>query len=248
MCPIQLVALFYIDTGAEGCYIELFIASAPLDCAIWVLWINNVVKFSLPDNTINWKVWVPELYKQYPDKAMVNNYAATVLPSVNLADNDAKGKVNLNMSSLVVMPDKSVKRVFTLGIDMTVDLNAWVAHGKPPNATHWHLYVNVTKVNIDLKVVQSDIGPIDLLALKGFIAIITPTLVKLIDQALENGFPLPIGHGVSLINPVVRIHNGYAEVNADFGFQPSVLKNPESLFTEEITTAQLELEAPVDAE
>jgi hypothetical protein len=220
VCPIQPGPLPLVDTGSTGRHIEMFVAQSPLNCAIWVSFVNQAIKFTIPDNTTAWAVWIPNLQKTYPNMPMADVYAAATQPSVSITPAGISGLVNFNMSTFVTLPDKSQKFAFTLGMLIDLGLDAHVAHGKD-NATNWALYFNVTKINIKLSVVKSDIGDIDINPLQGWLAIIDPIIQKAINAAMAGGIPLPVGHGISLVNPIVTMFTNYLEIAADIGFQPS---------------------------
>lgn len=53
-----------------GRMLQVFIGQHFLNCALWTIYTNGILSHTIQSNTKDWELWVPAIYKQWPNMAM----------------------------------------------------------------------------------------------------------------------------------------------------------------------------------
>jgi len=119
----------------------------------------------------------------------------------------------------VVLANQS--EVYAASLDWTAafGLDVWVGPTEHPNATA-AIYANVTALDIEVSVTDSNIGHISVDGLQKLIQSLEPTITATVDSILASGFPIPITKGVTLTNPEIFLGNGFFAIAADLKIAP----------------------------
>jgi len=155
----------------------------------------------------------PENYG--PDIPMLLSLTPLVSPKIVVNSTGVVGGMDYNMSMYIV---NGTKHIYLCTLDL--EFNFGIIVGITSNKTASVLHGNVTNLVLAIKVVDSAIGPINPVGLKLVAVLIGPIAEKLLNTFLANGFPLPLGHGFQLINPVIQERLRYLEIGADINYTP----------------------------
>jgi len=218
-CPIATPDIQPLDPGATSLMLQLFIGQHFLNCALWTIYTNGILSHTIPSNTTQWAIWIPQIYAKWPNAGMEEQIYEYKLGTVNLAPGSGvTGDFPLALNLTVLAPARV--HAATLGINTHVAFTMWVAPGKTSPAPYF--YLKVASLTLQYSVLDSSVGNIDLGLLQGLTSLLTPILVQAIDEMLANGFPVPLSKGFTLSNPSVAFFPGYVAIEADFAYNPSV--------------------------
>jgi hypothetical protein len=217
-CPIGPPPIAPVDPGATSRMLQLFLGQHFLNCALWTIYTNGILSHSLPSNTSEWLLWIPAIAIKWPNMAMEEQIYLFKLGTVTLAPGSGvTGDFPLAVNLTVITP-QGRQHAATLGYNMHLAFTMWVGPGKNTSAPFF--YLKVASSETKLSVIDSSVGTIDLSLAQGFISFLSPIIVKLIDEMLANGFPVPLSKGFSLANPSIVFFNQYLGLEADFHYQP----------------------------
>eukprot|EP00055_Hartaetosiga_balthica_P004441 m.11608 g.11608 ORF g.11608 m.11608 type:complete len:503 (+) comp3865_c0_seq2:95-1603(+) len=162
---------------------------------------------------------LPNLEKLYPNMPMdlwIN--ASTTLPlDVVITNNSATANIAFVMSAYVVTPTDNKTEVFSLGLNVSATAEAWVS------SDHF-LHMNLTFLNVEIDVLNTNIGKIDVSVLDSVIQLFCKSiLLPGLNKAIGKGIPLPTIDGVSFVNSQVLFNPGYLVIDTDISYNPSIL-------------------------
>ncbi|CAH8328994.1 unnamed protein product [Eruca vesicaria subsp. sativa] len=152
-------------------------------------------------STSDWKLILPELYKQYPDVKMMLNMSVTSPPAVNITENGIDGTINLEISihvknSGVVLP------VARLSTAMSVAGTAEIAEN--------NLAGSLKLKGFNATMTWSKLGDLQANYIQDVASTILESLfLPYVNTRLKRGFPLPFTHGFKIKNTeIVYVENG----------------------------------------
>eukprot|EP00460_Paracercomonas_marina_P001517 EW706309.1.p1 GENE.EW706309.1~~EW706309.1.p1 ORF type:complete len:139 (+),score=60.97 EW706309.1:44-418(+) len=105
----------------------------------------------------------------------------------------------------------------TLRADPSFGIDLWVGPSKTTNNTN-DLFGSVSNVKLDVGVLDSVIGTIDLTNLQLIIDVPLPLVTDVLNGVLGAGIPLPLVPFIQLVNPQVVFGDGYFGIATDFNF------------------------------
>jgi len=199
--------------------VQIFLDASTMNCVVSTMFDNGILSLNESGiTTTDWFLFIPQLQHLYPNRPMVLQLVPQVQPLVAVS---AQGGVvttaNYSMILTVVLANGTEVQAATLDVAATFGLAVWVGPTEHPNATA-AIYANVTALDIELTVTESNIGHISVDGLQKLIRSIEPTVVAMLDGFLAPGFPIPITKGVSLSNPDIFLGSGFFAIAADVKF------------------------------
>jgi len=217
-CPYAPVAL-PVELATSR-MVQVWVAQSPIECALWVAFVNGGLTQHLQSNTNQWTNIIPQLQTLYPNAVLNELVFAQSAPQFDFTPDGVVLNLALALNHSVVLGDGSSKFTDSLGLEFKFGINAWVGAG---STTPSSLYANITETQLTFQVLASDIGTINLSLLQLLVDIVVPIAVGLLNKYLNAGFPLPVATGITLINPEISFNNGYAGIAADIHYSPSAL-------------------------
>jgi len=218
VCPFVPVPLpVEVDSSRM---VQLWVAQSPMDCALWVAYVNGGLTQHMQSNTNQWTDIIPQLQTLYPNAVLNELIYAQSVPQFAFTPAGVQLGLSLALNHSVVLADGSSKFTDSLGLEFSFGIKAWVG---PGSSTPSSLYANITETQLTFQVLATDIGTIDLGLLQLLVDIVVPIAVEMLNKYLNAGFPLPVSTGITLINPQVSFLSGYAGVAADIHYSPSAL-------------------------
>lgn len=162
-------------------------------------------------NTTSWALLIPELAQQYPDMPMQLTSSPTSPPSVAVSSAGMVGTIPMNLNygvitSTGVVPVFDLTSTFTVGLDVTIG-----ARNNTPV-----INLNVTTLSLELGVVSSQVGTINVIPIQGLLDTVLPFFRTLINDVIKNGIELPLLPGVQLLQPAVVFGDGYLAIACNF--------------------------------
>jgi len=175
-------------------------------------------------NTSDWKVFIPQLSKQYPDMSLQFEFFALDYPTFQFVSTQGGAAATaLFAKNMSVINGSSLAFTDQLILDASGSL-AITAGMKGGNAT---LFATMTSMALNLSVGISELGPLDPVLLELITAALGPALMKAVNVVGAMGFPLPTLDGLSILNPHVLYNDGYVTVSSDFNYVPPPPKHDE---------------------
>jgi len=217
-CPLSPVAL-PVEVATSR-MVQIWVSQTPMECALWVAFVNGGLTQHLQSNTNQWTTIIPQLQQLYPNAVLNELVYALAAPQFSFTPDGVTFGLQLALNHSVVLSDGSSKFTDSLGLQFSFGINAWVG---PGSTTPSSLYANITETSLTFEVIDSEIGKIDLGLLQLLVDIVVPIAEKLMNKYLNAGFPLPVATGITLINPEISFDNGYAGIAADIHYSPTAL-------------------------
>jgi len=200
--------------------VQVWVAQSPMDCALWVAYINGGLTQHLQSNTNQWTNIIPQLQSLYPNAVLNELLYAQSVPQFSFTPSGVELGLSLALNHSVVLADGSSKFTDSLGLEFNFGIDAWIG---PGSSTPSSLYANITETAVTFQVLASNVGTINLSLLQLLVDIVVPIAVKTLNKYLNAGFPLPVSTGITLINPQLSFYSGYAGVAADISYSPATL-------------------------
>lgn len=213
------------DGEAEG-MAQVFLSDFLVNSAGFAYYDAGVLKRTITDqdipasipvrlNTKTFEEIFPSLYAKYPDMLMTIDVNAPKAPSARVLDGKLTESVAVDLGFNVVDPAaritsrfSTLKSVFSLS--MTLDADVTVRAEGSAIKGHADL------VKMDIKVKESQIGPIELEACQPLFEMVVKEMVfPKLNVKLEKGMILPVVHGFHFVNPSVSVKPGYIAVRTN---------------------------------
>lgn len=139
-----------------------------------------------------------KLYEKFPNKKLQMHLFTTQSPIASIKPN---GTIVIAPGDLRMMAEteNGLAHAFTLGIKVTCSGTAFLVDNKKVAG-------NLTYVSMDAKVKESEIGDFDVSLLSWLLnLLIQKGLLPLVNGLLKNGFDLPLGNDITLVNPSIQV-------------------------------------------
>uniref|UniRef100_F6W9Z1 Bactericidal permeability-increasing protein n=2 Tax=Monodelphis domestica TaxID=13616 RepID=F6W9Z1_MONDO len=164
--------------------------------------------FPIRLNTKNFKNFVPELQKRFPNTTMALKIFARLPPRLQSQSGALKVVLPGALQAFVLPKGNSAVPVFLLDMDTEASGQVF-ASGK-------NIGASLKLTNFSLTLAHSDVGPfqVDKLEMLMNVALKLVILPK-INRKLKNGFPLPTLPKASLQDMVINIEEGFLAIATD---------------------------------
>ncbi|XP_072022258.1 bactericidal permeability-increasing protein-like [Amphiura filiformis] len=160
------------------------------------------------------KIALPQVSKMYPNLLMQVNVNASSSPDVRMKPNSINGSVVIDAVFFVQLPNKTLTNMFT--VQLTTYVSASLGF-KGHNIT-W----NSTVIRVDVQLLESNIGDINMSLLKSALDIaVRILLIPMVNEEGSKGIPLPSIDDVIFENPVIKVNQGYFKLGLDVKYTGS---------------------------
>jgi hypothetical protein len=220
-CPIEYPPIpNFINGGGSA---QLMAGNTIFNCPLWVMYKNGVIKDSIESNTSTWKPFIPLLYQKYPDDKLTLNYVALKRPQVTFdAENGASVAISMSMQQVVDVKGQNATIADTIQIDGAIAVKLSVSSRKNEEGnTDNVLNAEITKIKLELSVIDSNIGDIDVTKLNAATAIIAAAIKGIVDEIFQDGFVIPMIPDVILVDPEISFFANYFAIDSHFAPQPA---------------------------
>jgi LBP / BPI / CETP family, C-terminal domain/LBP / BPI / CETP family, N-terminal domain len=216
-CPLSPVPLPYVLPANEDFMVQIMLDDRFFNCWLNVITVNGAVNSTITNsqipsaspinlNTSTWQSYVPMLYEKFPNQLMTADI--TILPTPNVTTSPSTGVV-ANMQLAVAFAVNGTIPVFELALDLDFGLDFRLAK----NGT---LYINSTALSLQVVVINSNVGSINVGSINGLLQMLAPVLQELINDSLKFGIPLPIGKLLQFVQPAFAFQPGYVAIGVNF--------------------------------
>ncbi|CAN7106311.1 unnamed protein product [Brassica rapa subsp. narinosa] len=152
-------------------------------------------------STSDWKLILPELYKQYPNVKMMLNMTVTSPPAVNITKNGIDAIIDLEIS-IDVQNSGAVLSVARISVVLDVGGTAEIAAN--------NLAGSLRLKGFNATMTWSKLGDLQANYIQDVVSTILESLfLPYVNTRLMRGFPLPFTHGFKIKNTeIVYVENG----------------------------------------
>ncbi|XP_072023128.1 bactericidal permeability-increasing protein-like [Amphiura filiformis] len=140
------------------------------------------------------------------------NVKASRSPEVIMNQDALNGTAQMDAKFFVQLPNKTLHYICT----MQYTAHASAILGFQGNNLTWH----ATYIGVDVKLVESNIGKIDMKFMRGGVDVaISRKLMPWLNDEGKKGIPLPSVDDVSFENPVLTLKQGYFKLGVDVSYK-----------------------------
>ncbi|KAF8103969.1 hypothetical protein N665_0182s0075 [Sinapis alba] len=152
-------------------------------------------------STSDWKLILPELYKQYPNVRMMLNMSVTSPPAVNIKEHGIDAMIDLEIS-IYVQNSGTVLSVARISAVLDVAGTAEISEN--------NLTGSVRLNGFNATMTWSKLGDLQASYIQDVASTILESLfLPYVNTRLKRGFPLPFTHGFTIKNTeIVYVENG----------------------------------------
>ncbi|XP_061527323.1 bactericidal permeability-increasing protein [Phycodurus eques] len=159
-------------------------------------------------NTTSMAPFIPQLPEMFPDLPMALQIYARDVPVFFFRSGAVTLSSPCAAKAFVIRPDATLAPLFQLHVDSNFSGEVWVADGR--------LKGSVSMDNFTLSLATTEIGPFKTDALEN----VTQTLMETsvlpqLNGKLATGFPLPRTVHAQLVNPFVKVEEGFVAFCSD---------------------------------
>ncbi|XP_067410675.1 bactericidal permeability-increasing protein-like [Emydura macquarii macquarii] len=159
-------------------------------------------------NTGSMRLFFPELKKLYPDMPMELHLSARKQPLLACRPDSLDLALFGAAEAFVILPNASRASVFLLDLDASLAGQLHLDSAR--------IGASVALTSFNMSVAQSRVGPAQVKMLETVLKLVLRLVVlPMANKKLKAGFPLPSVYNLSLVNPQVRIHQGFVLVATD---------------------------------
>lgn len=144
-------------------------------------------------------VILSKLYDKFPNKKLQMHIFTTESPIATIKSN---GTIVTAIGDLKMMveTETGLAHAFTLVIKAMCSGSAFLVDNKK-------IAGNLTYVSMNAAVKESEIGDFDISLLSWLLNLLLQKgLVPLVNGMLKNGFDLPLGDDITLVNPIIQVN------------------------------------------
>ena len=167
-------------------------------------------------NTSSFILLIPELYKRYPNMAMLLVVKTLKPPQVHVYPSSANLTVVGEVNVEVILPNKTVQSAFIMGLTVDMNAYAWVH----PNGTKQVISANITLLKFSFDIISSNIGTISTgpvnKAVQFFVDLF---VVPMANIYAKRGLEIPLVEGITFINPNIGFGKGYIQISSDINYK-----------------------------
>ncbi|XP_004491439.1 putative BPI/LBP family protein At1g04970 [Cicer arietinum] len=168
----------------------------------------------LPDqallNTAEWKLIIPQLYKQYPNDDMNLNFSASSPPIIQVSNQDIAAKFSVDII-IDVLEAGEVIPVACISVDISASCDAEIVRNSLTGR------LKLLKFSTYLK--WSKIGKLHMNVIQSLTSTVLKTvLIPYMNSQLKKGIPLPILNGFALANARILYTPPWISVCSDVSF------------------------------
>lgn len=169
-------------------------------------------------NTTAFKLFLPQLYKQFPNMAMVVNISAISTPILVISAKSINFTVPGEVVAFVRFANKTLYNAFTLGVTMHASADVAIhAEGGKENIT-----AKATFLRANITLMNSNIGPINVVELQSVVNLLcTAFVIPALNKYAAVGFPIPTVDGVSLVDSAIQLGDHFIVISTDFSYKPT---------------------------
>ncbi|GAU25076.1 hypothetical protein TSUD_257700 [Trifolium subterraneum] len=168
----------------------------------------------LPDqaflNTADWKIIIPQLYKQYPNDEMNLNISVSSPPIIEVSDQDIGATISIDLI-IDVLEDDEVIPVACISVDISATFDAEIVRNSLTGR------LKLKKFSTYLK--WSKIGKLHMNVIQSMSSTVLKTIIiPYLNTQLKRGIPLPILNGFALKNARILYTPPWIAVSSDVTF------------------------------
>ncbi|XP_072014029.1 bactericidal permeability-increasing protein-like [Amphiura filiformis] len=172
-------------------------------------------ELSLDTSSLTVQSTISELKKLFPNMLLQVNVKASRSPEVIMTPDALNGTAQMDAKFFVQLPNKTLHYICT----MEYTAHASAILGVQGNDLTW----NATYVGVDVKLVESNIGKIDMKFMRGAVDLVDlamlSKLMPWLNDEGKKGIPLPSVDDVSFENPVLTLKQGYFKLGVDVSYK-----------------------------
>ncbi|XP_041112770.1 bactericidal permeability-increasing protein-like [Polyodon spathula] len=164
-------------------------------------------------NTTSFESFVPELPKRYPDMLMLVDLFSSQQPLITFQPDNVTAQAFGSAKVYVILPNATLVPVFVLDICVSFSAKLFMSGLK--------LTGSMTLNNVSLNLASSELGPFQTKSMENVIrAGIHLVVLPKVNAKLKRGIPLPATPKVSLVNPVLKVNQGFVMLATDISYSP----------------------------
>ncbi|XP_043383261.1 bactericidal permeability-increasing protein [Chelonia mydas] len=163
-------------------------------------------------NTGSMGLFFPELKKLYPDMPMELHLSARKQPLLTCRPDSLALALFGAAEAFVVLPNATLASAFLLDLDASLAGQLHLDSAKVGGS--------VALTDFSMSVVRSHIGSVQVKTLETLLKLaLRMVALPMANKKLKKGFPLPSVYNVSLVNPRVKINQGFVLVATDVQYK-----------------------------
>ncbi|XP_066558241.1 bactericidal permeability-increasing protein isoform X2 [Amia ocellicauda] len=164
-------------------------------------------------NTSSFGMFVPQLPKQFPDMLMLVQAFASQPPRASFLPDNVMVDMSVAAKFFAIQPDASLAPLFTLEMEASFKVHVFISEEK--------LKGSVALGNLTLSLTSTEVGPFQTKSLESVLKTGIQLLVlPKVNANLTAGIPLPTTPSVSLVNPVLKVNQGFMTIATDTSYSP----------------------------
>ncbi|XP_028667768.2 bactericidal permeability-increasing protein [Erpetoichthys calabaricus] len=162
--------------------------------------------------TNSFGMFIPELPKRYPNMSMEILLLAREPPLTKVqADNITESVFGI-AKMFVVLPNKTLAPAFALEINSSFKIDLSVSGQKLCGS------IQLTSFNLSLS--SSEIGPFQTTSMEKIFRLgLQIAVLPKVNEKLKSGFPIPEFKGIALVNPLLRVNQGFLMFATDVKYR-----------------------------
>jgi len=169
-------------------------------------------------NTTSFQFTIPNLYKAYPNAAMVIQISSQASPNAQFSPSGATVSAYGFLTVFVIQNNQLVNAFV---------LNGTVAASGTAYLQGQTIVGNLTFLNVNFALYSSNIGSFDPRNLNSLLnTLFQYGVVPAVNVYLKQGFPLPVVPGLTFVNPKIGWGNHFLYVATDVKYQVPANFNP----------------------
>ncbi|KAK6479503.1 bactericidal permeability-increasing protein-like [Huso huso] len=164
-------------------------------------------------NTTSFESFIPELPKRYPGMLMLVDLFTSQQPLITFQTDNVTAQAFGAAKVYVILPNATLAPVFVLDICASFSAKLFMSDLK--------LTGFMTLNNVSLNLASSELGPFQTKSMENVIrAGIHLAVLPEVNAKLKSGIPLPATPEVSLVNPVLKVNQGFVMLATDVSYSP----------------------------
>ncbi|XP_058846759.1 bactericidal permeability-increasing protein-like [Acipenser ruthenus] len=164
-------------------------------------------------NTTSFESFIPELPKRYPGMLMLVDLFTSQQPLITFQPDNVTAQAFGAAKVYVILPNTTLAPVFVLDICASFSAKLFMSDLK--------LTGFMTLNNVSLNLASSELGPFQTKSMENVIrAGIHLAVLPEVNAKLKSGIPLPATPEVSLVNPVLKVNQGFVVLATDVSYSP----------------------------
>jgi len=216
-CPYEFAGTIpSYDVNHNNSQVQLFVGDTTLTCLFWSPFLADDIQHVIHGNTKNWALIIPAISIAYPDTNMTNTLKAVSIPRFSI-DPTTGLTVNFNGEFDLALTDTptaaNTSSLCTLGLNLTVGIDVSLSANQTIHGIN--IKLQLTDLDIELSVMNSNIGPISVSGIQSLINYLEPVVESLLNQILGRGLPISIPGSMLLEQISVDNFADYFEFSAE---------------------------------